>query len=397
MKEKKNNLNLLFIVSVAVVFGLAGGVSGGLITRSFLVNDIYSVPFYGKVNFTSDKLRKANFIIENAKNITVEQDKKINDTIKSASESIVGIFKKKLTEKNAEDKQKEDERTIDPRDHYRLSENQAQALAVTSDGWLLLNDFGQNISDKQLASQYVAITRKKEIYEIDKVYRHPENDLVFIHMKDAQDIPVREFSFTKDLDNGQLVIAIDWQKNSFLTYVVGRKEKGLVRSSEELGEEIVFADNLSKTLNRAFVVNLNGDLAALVEGEQKMTFADNINPAIQSLLSDDKEGSPYLGANYIKLSDFVLPEGERNKGALLYPDKTGVAVKKGSPADKAGLKQGDIIISVDNQEINDKNELSDIMSSYSSGDSINLVYVRNGEEDRVNINLNKPKTKNEIR
>ncbi|MBD3247968.1 PDZ domain-containing protein [Candidatus Falkowbacteria bacterium] len=381
MKNNKSQ-NVLILIVISVIFGLGSGIAGGLITRSYLMNDIYSVPFYGKINYSTDNLRRANLIIENAKNITVEQDAKINETINSASRGIIGIFKKINTGNGSEAE-------FDPNDHYQMDEEVAEGLVVTSDGWILLSDFGEILTKEAILNNYVAISKDKKIFEIDEMVREKGNNFLFLHLKDARDLPVRQFSFKENLNNGQLVIAVDWDKNSFLTYVIGREDDdSLVRSSDISSDKVVFSDDLSNYFERAFIFNLNGDLIALLDKKGQMKFVNSFDPAVKNLLSKEDKSRASLGVNYVELSELAIEDNSRySRGALIYPDASGVAVVKGSVAEEAGLKQGDIILSVDNMEINKENDLTDIIQRYAAGDEVSLNIYKDGQEQRIEVIL----------
>jgi len=79
------------------------------------------------------------------------------------------------------------------------------------------------------------------------------------------------------------------------------------------------------------------------------------------------------------------------KGAELRASDLVPAIIKNSPADKAGLKAGDIITRINSQEINADNDLAVILSSYSPGDSIILDYLRQGNNLQVEIILDSVK------
>ncbi|HEY3343202.1 MAG TPA: PDZ domain-containing protein [Anaerolineae bacterium] len=71
-----------------------------------------------------------------------------------------------------------------------------------------------------------------------------------------------------------------------------------------------------------------------------------------------------------------------------------VAVVSGSPADKAGLQRGDVIVSVDSKKLDATNVLSDVISSYKPGDVVTLQVVSQGQSQRdlkvtLGVNPNK--------
>ena len=64
------------------------------------------------------------------------------------------------------------------------------------------------------------------------------------------------------------------------------------------------------------------------------------------------------------------------------------AVQPGSPADKAGLMENDIILSVNGQKLNDKdNTLPDILKNYNPGDTVSLEVYHQGKTKTVSVTL----------
>ena len=68
-----------------------------------------------------------------------------------------------------------------------------------------------------------------------------------------------------------------------------------------------------------------------------------------------------------------------------------MAVKKSSPAEKSGLREGDIIISIDGVELNEDINLTDIIQDHLAGETVNLVVSRQGETREVKITLTEQK------
>jgi S1-C subfamily serine protease len=103
---------------------------------------------------------------------------------------------------------------------------------------------------------------------------------------------------------------------------------------------------------------------------------------------------PYMGVIYRSIdrqfaTDEKLPV---NDGALVIPGGAGgggasPAVVPGGPADKAGVKQGDIIVKVNGQAIDGDHPLDATLSEFSPGDSVNVDLLRNGQTISVQITL----------
>ena len=72
-------------------------------------------------------------------------------------------------------------------------------------------------------------------------------------------------------------------------------------------------------------------------------------------------------------------------GALIAT--TSSAVMAGGPADKAGLRPGDVIVKFENREINTPEELIVAVRAQSVGDRVKLIYLRKGKELSATLTL----------
>ncbi len=100
---------------------------------------------------------------------------------------------------------------------------------------------------------------------------------------------------------------------------------------------------------------------------------------------------PTLGVYYLPITKaLALGRGlARDRGALIYSrsGSTGLAIIADSPALKAGLQAGDIIISVNGTEINLDNPLPEVLSHFNTGDTITLVILRAQGERPIEVKL----------
>ena len=94
-------------------------------------------------------------------------------------------------------------------------------------------------------------------------------------------------------------------------------------------------------------------------------------------------GRPYLGITYLAVTDAQTAQqlGVNAYGVYI------VDVTKGGPADQAGLKAGDRIVSVDGSEIAAKDDLGTLMQKHAAGDTLAITVARDGQMQTVNVTL----------
>ena len=139
--------------------------------------------------------------------------------------------------------------------------------------------------------------------------------------------------------------------------------------------------------------NMNGELIGLVNAKSSSSdaeglgFAIPINDAIQvaqDLLENGYvSGRPYMGITYIAVTD-AQTAAQLNVNAYgVYV----VDVVQGGPADKAGLKAGDRIVSIDGNEIAQKDDLGTLMQQHTAGDTLSITVARDGQMQTVSLTL----------
>src|SRR6185312_15240024 len=107
--------------------------------------------------------------------------------------------------------------------------------------------------------------------------------------------------------------------------------------------------------------------------------------------SSGKLQQPWLGVYYIPLTNDVVQQYglDVNQGAWI-PSATIIGqnpIVAGGPADKAGLKQGDVITKVDGQTVDQNHSLTSIISQDRVGQQITLTVIRNSKTITANATL----------
>ena len=104
-----------------------------------------------------------------------------------------------------------------------------------------------------------------------------------------------------------------------------------------------------------------------------------------------KQARAFLGIRYM-LIDERLQSANRlpyNYGALVArgENREDLAVTPGSPADKAGIVENDIILEINNEKISTRQSLVDLILKYQPGDKVRLKVFHKGEEKEVEVEL----------
>lgn len=234
-------------------------------------------------------------------------------------------------------------------------------------------------------------------------------DVAFLKIEDAKGKelkPVRIGDSSK-MRVGDKVIAIGNALGQFQNTVTSGIVSGYgrrIQASDGNGNSTETLQNLFQTdaaINQGNsggpLVNMNGEVigintAVAGDGAENIGFSIPINDVkgiIETVLASGKFERPYLGVKYVELNDDYAYEFnlDRNRGAYLAPSRNGQAIIKNSPADKAGLKEKDIIIKINGEEINENNSLISLIQKNKVGETVDVTVVRDGKEEVIKVKL----------
>jgi len=382
MKENKKSVYLLIL---SVLLAIISGIVGGMASWVYFSDNFFNMPFSNEINFSGTS-NGSGIIIRNPKKVVVEQNDKIVDTSNSVKNSLMGIYKKISTGTPPSIK---NNYLVNLDNFYKLDEEAGQGLIITSDGWVVS---GSKV-DKD---NYILISQDRKIYKIDKIINDSVSQFSFIHIS-AQDLPVRRFAERYEIKNGQLAAAINMRGEIQLNTIVNAKNFSgkEILSSDIFTDNIILADKIDKKFENSFLFDINGDIIGLIKNDGTVESISHFKSAVISLLKNKEIQRPSLGINYLDFAKYIsssASESEKTdfkieKGALVQKDLSGMAVIKGSAADRAGFKEGDIIISIDGIEINKDNTLTDIIQDLAAGDNVNIIYYSQGKELNKDIVL----------
>jgi S1-C subfamily serine protease len=140
------------------------------------------------------------------------------------------------------------------------------------------------------------------------------------------------------------------------------------------------------------VVGINTAIAA---NAQNIGFAIPINDVsglIKNVIQTGKFERPFLGIQYISLTPDVAKQLNLNVTQGAYIPTTDQnngqsPIFSGSPADKAGLQEKDVITEVDGTNVDQNHSLISLLGAHSVGDKVTLTVVRDGKTQSIDVTL----------
>lgn len=283
---------------------------------------------------------------------------------------------------------------------------------------IILDESGLIVTNRHVlpdnaASVSVTLSDGTEYDDVEIVGRTMERDTLDIAFLQINDTDGRALTAAKLGDSaamnvGDAVVAIGNARGQFQNTVTSGIVSGLGRSVQVGGgssgvqtlENVLQTDAAINEGNSGGpLVSLNGEVigintaAALGGNTQNIGFAIPIND-VKGLIDSVKETGtlqrPFLGVLYVSLTnDAAEFYGlSVNRGAYIVPSEGGEpSVLPGSPAEEAGLREGDIIVKVGDTRIDQSNSLAAAVNKFVVGDDVTLTVVRDGNEREIGVTL----------
>jgi serine protease Do len=264
-------------------------------------------------------------------------------------------------------------------------------------GWIIDTN-GLIVTNNHVVDGAKSITITMEdgrTFQAETVHNDPIADLALIKIK-AQNLPALQIGDSSKLNVGEWVVAMGNSLGMGISATKGIVSALGVSLSISAGETLSDLIQTDAAINpgnsggplvdlRGEVVGINSAKVAQV-GVEGMGYAISIKeakPIIDQLIKTGYVIRPYLGVSTYTVDQFIAFRYGLvvNKGVLV------TQVSPGSPANKAGIAQGDVITAIDDRKISEVSGLIQAINSYQIGQKVKVTYWHGNTQDTTDAIL----------
>lgn len=273
---------------------------------------------------------------------------------------------------------------------------------ITDDGLVLTNR--HVVADDSVTITVVLADKRRFPGRV--LARDPVLDLAVVKI-DATNLPVAPLGDSSKLRIGETAIAIGNTLSEYPNTVTRGIVSGLARrvvagdgfGANEVIEEAIQTDAAINPGNSGGpLINVRGNVigvnVAVTRGAEGVGFAIPVNIAKRVIDSVKKTGRivrPWLGVRYIIIDEEVARRNALpvTAGALVVrgAGRAELAVVPGSPAERAGIRENDIILELGGVRIDEDHSLAALISARNPGDIVRIKILRQGNEQMMNVTL----------
>ena len=272
----------------------------------------------------------------------------------------------------------------------RERKGSGSGVIIREDGYIVTNNHVVADASKVRVTLY-----NDKTYDATVVGTDPATDVALIKI-DEKGLPVIPFADSDELRLGEWVLAIGspYDLRSTITAgIVSAKGRSMPHYNGEFKiESFIQTDAAVNPGNSGgALVNKKGELVgvntAIISQTGSYTgysFAvpsNIVKKIVSDLIDFGSVRRAKLGITMTAVDEKVASEMKLSSLKGVYI----VEVSKGSAADKAGLKKGDVLLSIDSKQVSGPSALQEVVNSYHPGDVATIKYVRDGKEKTAKV------------
>lgn len=274
----------------------------------------------------------------------------------------------------------------------QIRQGLGSGVIVDENGYILTNNHVVENADE------LQVTIGTSAYDAKIIGRDPQSDLAVIKI-DAKNLTAIKMGDSDELEVGEWVLAIGNPFSELLDQTVtagivsAKGRSGLTRGEISFEDFIQTDAAINPGNSGGALVNLKGELVGINTmifstsgGNVGIGFAIPINLAknvMKQLIEKGRVTRGWLGVYIGNVSEETAEAFglDKPRGALVNQ------VTENSPAEEAGLKNGDVILKVNDKEIRDSSMLMNTIAAMAPGTRVTLTIWRDGKEKTVSVKL----------
>jgi serine protease Do len=259
---------------------------------------------------------------------------------------------------------------------------------IDDDGFIVTNN--HVIED---ADQIKVILADDKEFDAELVGRDPKTDLALIRIEGAKNLKPLELGNSEKLKVGTWVVAIGSPFGLEQTVTAGIvSAKGRIIGSGPYDDFIQTDASINPGNSGGPLLNMDGEVVgintAIIASGQGIGFAIPINLAKGIIDQLKDKGEVTRGWLGVGIQD-LTPELAEYYGLKAEKGVLVTQVFEGDPADKAGIKVNDVILSVDGQNVTTGRELSAMIANTPVGNQTKIDLIRDGKKKALTVTLAK--------
>jgi serine protease Do len=326
--------------------------------------------------------------------VLVQESSAVIDVAKKVSPSVVSITTK----------------TISPGQTFfglqssggTTSEAAGTGMIITANGLILTNN---HVIDG--SSTITVFTSDGKQHKATLIAANTAQDYAFIKI-DATGLPPVKLGDSDSVQIGQGVVAIGNALGEFNNTVTngiisgkGRPVQAGDQSGTSASESLQDLFQTNAAINPGnsggplvdFQGNVIGINTAVASNAQNIGFAIPINEVKTAINNVEAKGiisHPYLGVRYVPITPSVAASSKLpvvNGAYVSGGSAADPAVVPGSPAESAGIKEGDIITKIDNLSVDESHSLTSLLARHNPGDKVTITILRDGKTVQLSATL----------
>ncbi|EFO6606187.1 DegQ family serine endoprotease [Campylobacter upsaliensis] len=261
-------------------------------------------------------------------------------------------------------------------------------VIISKDGYIVTN----NHVVENVDSISVTLPQSDMEYKAKLIGKDPKTDLAVIKIE-ANNLSAVSFSNSDELLEGDVVFAlgnpfgVGFSVTSGIISALNKDNIGLNQYENFIQTDAsINPGNSGGALvdTRGALVGINSAILSRGGGNNGIGFAipsNMVKDVAKKLIEKGKIERGFLGVSITALKGDSKKVYKNSEGALITD------VQKGSSADEAGLKRGDLVLKVNDKNIKSPNDLKNYIGTLEPNQKISLLYERDGKENQINFIL----------